>query len=179
MQGGVDQQGNQDERRALIAQLLPELRATARVITRSRSEADDVMQEAVLRMLRGLDGFTPPPALAHDPLAAMRPWAMTVLRNVFRETWRSSRRDRLRDEALRDEPRDTAPAQEDAHRMHELTKALATLSPLLREALLLVAAQGMSHEQASSHCGVPVGTMKARVSRARRALALALPTVNN
>jgi RNA polymerase sigma-70 factor (ECF subfamily) len=48
---------------------------------------------------------------------------------------------------------------------------------LLREALVLVGAQGLSHEEAAAICGVPVGTMKARVSRARRQLAVALGRV--
>jgi RNA polymerase sigma-70 factor (ECF subfamily) len=55
--------------------------------------------------------------------------------------------------------------------MRDLTRALATLPPLLREAVLLVGAQGLSHEEAARICNVPVGTMKARVSRARKLLA--------
>jgi RNA polymerase sigma-70 factor (ECF subfamily) len=61
--------------------------------------------------------------------------------------------------------------------MHDLVRALAALPPALREALVLVGAQGLSHEQAAAICRVPVGTMKARVSRARDALAKALGPV--
>ena len=49
----------------------------------------------------------------------------------------------------------------------DLQRHLFALPPLLREALVLVGAQGLSHEEAAAICGVPVGTMKARVSRAR------------
>jgi RNA polymerase sigma-70 factor (ECF subfamily) len=45
------------------------------------------------------------------------------------------------------------------------------LPPLHREALVLVGAQELTHEEAAVICGVPVGTMRARVSRARTQLA--------
>jgi RNA polymerase sigma-70 factor (ECF subfamily) len=48
------------------------------------------------------------------------------------------------------------------------------LPPLLREALILVGAQEMTYEEAALVCGVPVGTVKARVSRGRTALAAAM-----
>jgi RNA polymerase sigma-70 factor, ECF subfamily len=53
----------------------------------------------------------------------------------------------------------------------DLQRLIWTLPPLLREALILVGAQELSHEEAATVCGVPVGTMKARLSRARTELA--------
>jgi RNA polymerase sigma-70 factor (ECF subfamily) len=52
-----------------------------------------------------------------------------------------------------------------------MARMLWTLPPLLREALVLVGAQELTHEEAADICGVPVGTMRARVSRARSKLA--------
>ncbi len=177
MQRTVDGQDNSDVLRAGIAQLLPELRAAARLLTASRAEADDLVQEAVLRMLRGLDGFAPPDAHDGDTAAALRPWGLAVLRNAFREGWRRRRRELAH---LETQPRDEegrSGGQETVSRMRELARALATLPPPLREALVLVGAQGLSHEQAAAICAVPVGTMKARVSRARRQLASTLGAV--
>jgi RNA polymerase sigma-70 factor (ECF subfamily) len=54
-----------------------------------------------------------------------------------------------------------------------MSRMLWLLPPLLREALVLVGVQEMSHEEAAAICGVPVGTMRARVSRARTRLAQA------
>ena len=55
--------------------------------------------------------------------------------------------------------------------MSDLQRLLFALPPLMREALVLVGAQELSHEVAAQIAGVPVGTMKARVSRARTMLA--------
>lgn len=159
--------------RAAIAQLLPELRAAARMLSASRSEADDLVQESVLRMLRGLDGFSAAPEHDGDARAALRPWGLTVLRNTFREGWRRAKRERLH---LEENPPEQGQAggEESTGRAHDIGRAIATLPPVLREAIVLVVAQGLSHEEAAAVCAVPVGTMKARVSRARAALSKAL-----
>ena len=63
---------------------------------------------------------------------------------------------------------DAAPAtQEMSADVRDLATQLRALSPLLREALILVGAQGLSYDEAARICGVPPGTVKARVSRAR------------
>jgi RNA polymerase sigma-70 factor (ECF subfamily) len=179
MQRLVDEQDNSGSLRAVIAQLLPELRAAARMLTRSRPEADDLVQETVLRMLRGLSSFTPPPELMHDLPAALRPWGLTILRNSFREGWRRAKREREHQEANPPEMEGARPPeQESAHEVRDLARAVASLPPAMREALMLVAARGMTMEAAADICGVPVGTMKARLSRARRALSAALAPVN-
>ncbi|MGG5823311.1 sigma-70 family RNA polymerase sigma factor [Falsiroseomonas sp. HW251] len=170
----VGPQDNDDVLRGGIAQLLPELRAAARLLTASRSEADDLVQEAVLRMLRGLEGFVVDPEHAGDVVAALRPWGVAVLRNAFREQWRRRRREHAHLEAHPPREEGRSGGQESASTMRDLARALATLPPALREAVVLVGAQGMSHEDAARICDVPVGTMKARVSRARKQLALIL-----
>jgi RNA polymerase sigma-70 factor (ECF subfamily) len=170
MDGGVTGQDDETALRGAIAQLLPQLRAAARLLTQSRSEADDLVQEAVLRMLRAAPGFVPPEEHADDLVAALRPWGIAILRNTFREGWRRARRERDHiAETMLEEGR--AGGEEEAQQMHDLSRALMQLPPALREALVLVGAQGMSHEEAAAVCDVPVGTMKARVSRARAALA--------
>jgi RNA polymerase sigma-70 factor, ECF subfamily len=60
------------------------------------------------------------------------------------------------------------PARCDAQ---DMLSALARLSPEQREALLLVAAEGLSYEEAAQVCGVAIGTIKSRVNRARERLA--------
>ena len=151
--------------RDTLAALLPELRGFARYLTGSRAEADDLVQEALLRSLRALDG--------RAEGVNLRAWCLAVLRNIFHEQLRLKKREAAR---LRDSPEPPAsqPLQESPAALRDLQRQLATLPPLLREALLLVGAQGLSNEEAAEVCGVPVGTMKARVSRARRQLSRVL-----
>lgn len=162
--------------RAAIAQMLPELRAAARLLTLSRAEADDLVQESVLRMLRALGTFTPDPERGLEP--SLKSWGLVVLRNTFREQYRRRARERRHAER---EAAESSPGQEGAQQAREdlrdLSRALANLPPALREAVVLVGARGLGHEEAAEICGVPVGTMKARLARARRALANALTAV--
>ena len=151
-----------------LAELLPELRAFARFLAGSRAEADDLVQEALARTLQSLNEMTEFPEL--------KPWCFAVLRNVFHEQVRSKRREqaRLSERIAADA---TPAAQEASSDMRDLAQKLQTLSPLLREALILVGAQGLSYDEAARICGVPPGTVKARVSRARQQLAAALDRV--
>jgi len=154
--------------RTALAGLLPELRAFARFLCGSRTEADDLVQEALARTLRSLDG--------RSDTVELRPWCLAVIRNVFHEQLRARKREvaRLRD-AVPEEP--APPPQESPGQIRNLARALRELPPLLREAVALVGAQGLSHQEAAAICNVPVGTMKARVSRARKLLAEALDRV--
>ncbi|WP_237217152.1 sigma-70 family RNA polymerase sigma factor [Falsiroseomonas oryziterrae] len=170
----MDRQDDDTRLRAAIAQLLPEFRAAARLLTASRAEADDVVQDAVIRMLHGLDSFVIGAEHDGDVVSALRPWGLAVLRNAFREAYRRRKREREHLEAALPAEQGQSGGQETVARMRDLARALAVLPPALREALVLVGAQGLSHEQAAAVCDVPVGTMKARVSRARRQLAKAL-----
>src|SRR5690606_27291763 len=92
MHMAVAQQADDFDSRAALAGLLPELRAFARMLAGSRAEADDLVQEALLRMLRAPDGFRP----GADPVAELRAWAFAVLRNTFYEGHRRRRREAAR-----------------------------------------------------------------------------------
>ncbi len=143
--------------------LLPDLRAFARFLIRDRATADDLVQDTVVRALGALPQFRPGTNL--------KAWLFTILRNLFFEQTRRRRREAaalsahlVTEEAIR-------PDQDDASHIRDLDRMLWELPPLLREALVLVGAQELSYEEAALICAVPVGTMKARVSRARVQLA--------
>lgn len=143
--------------------LLPELRGYARFLAGSGTEADDLVQEALLRALAALAQF--------QPGTSLRAWLFTILRHAFYE---QARRRRIERAALaRAETGKTAeaPAQPGHMALSDLRRQLLRLPPLLREALVLVGAHGLAYEEAALICGVPVGTVKARVSRARARLA--------
>lgn len=151
-----------------IAALLPELRAFARFLARDRVAADDLVQDALVRALAAASRF--------ERGTNLKAWLFTILRNAFYEQGRRRRREAA---VLRAGfPPDAAgrPDQDGRSEVSDLERLIWTLPPLLREALILVGAQELTHEEAAAICGVPEGTMKARLSRARAALARAMAT---
>lgn len=151
-----------DPIRTRLPAVLPDLRAFARFLARDAFLADDLVQEAVLRGLRSETQW--------DPATSLRAWMFRILRNVFLEQARRRGTEKRVLEQL-PEPGQAPPGQEMHGEMSDLARALQGLPLPQREALILVGAHGLSHEEAAAVCGVPVGTVKARVSRARLALA--------
>ncbi len=150
-------------RRGIAAHLV-DLRGFARYLTRDASAADDLVQDTVLRALAARDSF-----IAGTNLKA---WLFTILRNVFFE----QRRRKVKEtEILGEISRGSEGGFDERDRykdgVMDLSQLLWRLPELLREALILVGAQEMSYEEAAAICDCPVGTMKARVSRARAQLA--------
>ncbi|WP_050997026.1 MULTISPECIES: RNA polymerase sigma factor [Frankia] len=66
---------------------------------------------------------------------------------------------------------------DDERRMREILRELATLDRGAREAIVLVALEGLTYPEAAVALGVPVGTVRSRVARARRRLRHGVPTV--
>jgi RNA polymerase sigma-70 factor, ECF subfamily len=149
---------------------LPKLRAFAVTLcgkTGGRMErVDDLVQETVVKALANLHSFMPGSNLGA--------WLYTILRNEFYSDFRKRRRE------VQDEDGDYAakqairPEQEGHMHFLELRDAMDQLQPEHREALILVAASGLSYEDAAAHCACAVGTMKSRVNRARAKLEMML-----
>ncbi len=150
-----------DLRREITA-LLPDLRGFARFLARDRTMADDVVQDTVVRALAAMHQF--------EPGTNLKAWLFTILRNQFYEQARRRKREAAALDARFAGEEGEGPPQVARAELHELQVLIWRLPPLLREALILVGAQELTHEEAAAICGVPVGTMKARLSRARSAL---------
>jgi RNA polymerase sigma-70 factor (ECF subfamily) len=151
-----------DFERAVIAEI-PRLRRYARGLLRDAEAADDLVQETLLRALRGRAGFTRPDNL--------RAWLFTILLNIRRNELRSlARRPRIvpLDDMLAPPGRDGA--QEPSAELRRVLAALAELSEELREALLLVAVEGLSYRETAEVLAVPIGTVMSRLHRARKRL---------
>src|SRR5579875_1006708 len=147
--------------RDLIA-LIPHLRAFARTLCGDAAAADDLAQDATLKAWDARSSF--------QMGTNMKAWTFMILRNQFysekRRSWRQSQLDQEAAErtlVAADDPE--APVALD-----EMRLALGMLPSEQREALILVGAGGFAYEQAADICGCAVGTVKSRVSRARRAL---------
>lgn len=153
-------EGFQDE---LVA-LLPQLRAFARSLCGKREQADDLVQEAALRAWAARSSFTPG--------TSMRAWTFTILRNTyFSDLRRQKRQDSLSNETIRDW---VPPDQEGLLHLSDVERALTRLSPDRRAALLLVTTGDFSYAEAADICECPIGTLRSRVSRARRDLEMML-----
>lgn len=149
--------------RALLLETIPHLRAFARALTRDRDKADDLVQDAVTRALTASDQFTEG--------TNFKAWMFTILRNAHVN---NLRRNKYRFEPLDDAALSKAstPATQDANvEFTQFAEIFGSLRPEYREVLILVGATGLSYEEAAAICGCAVGTIKSRLSRARRDLA--------
>lgn len=160
----VQQQALTDEEfRAKLAEVLPQLRAFARSLTAIQPDlADDLVQDALLRAWTARDKF--------QSGTNFRAWIFVILRNIFLS---EMRRNKFRGEwnDLTAEKKLIAEAAQERHiELSDLQRALGMLPLGQREALILVGAGGFSYQDAADITGVAVGTVKSRVARARTAL---------
>ncbi len=141
-----------------IITLLPSLRGFARSLTRNDTEAEDLMQETLVKAIGSIHQFTPGTNL--------RAWLFTIQRNTFYTAYHRRRREPQMDAEAVD-GLTSQPSQEWSLRLHKLDEALHQLPAEQREALMLVAGAGVTYEEAAEICECALGTIKSRVNRAR------------
>jgi RNA polymerase sigma-70 factor (ECF subfamily) len=152
---------------------LPNVARYARLLAGDRADADDLTQETFLRAFQAWSTFRPG--------TDCRKWLFTICRNVFLRNRQRSKRfvsdgdaeNELR--AMRDlysqalaqglndlfDRMDVGPAFE---------RALRELLPEYREAVILIDVEDYSYAEAANVVGVPIGTIRSRLFRARRRL---------
>jgi RNA polymerase sigma-70 factor, ECF subfamily len=145
--------------RQALLDAIPRLRALAIGLSGHGAQAEDLVQEALTRAWANLSSF--------QPGTNMEAWLYTILRNEFYTHLRKHRHEISDPEGAFAATLVSAPAQEARVDFQDLRVALGKLPPLLREAVLLVGASGLSYEHAAAICRCAVGTMKSRVHRAR------------
>jgi RNA polymerase sigma-70 factor, ECF subfamily len=154
-------------RRAFEMQLLnivPDMRAFARFLVRNPTDADDLVQDAIVRALRSYSQF--------DLGTNIKAWAFTILRNTRLNEMRKRRLESLDEPGVILPP--TPANQLQSVELTEVLAVLATLSPVHREVLTLVRAGGFSYEEAAQVMKCKLGTIKSRLNRADGALRDAL-----
>jgi len=146
-----------------LTALIPHLRAFSRSLCGNAALADDVAQDALLKAWNARKSF--------KAGSNMKAWTFTILRNQFYSFKRRSWRSTSLEPGVAEETIVSADNPDNSVSLNELRHALGTLSDEHREALILVGASGMSYDEAANVCEVATGTMKSRVSRARKLLA--------
>jgi RNA polymerase sigma-70 factor (ECF subfamily) len=154
----TDADAEADWRDQVIA-LIPALRAFAWSISRNGSDADDLVQDTLIKAWRHRERF--------EPGTNLRAWLFTILRNTYYTTIVRRRREVRDEDDHHAKSLASAPSQEWRMAIRALQSALNQLPEEHREALVLVGAAGLSYEEAAEICGCALGTIKSRVNRAR------------
>lgn len=151
----------------LLIEQIPALRRYARALCRDFSEADDLVQECLVRAVskRGL----------WIRGRKLRPWLFTMMHNLFVNGLR--RHDAVRDADEADFEAFAIGSEEDAAllcTMSDFERALRGLNAEHREVLVLVGVEQMSYREVAKVADVPVGTVMSRLARARERLGTSL-----
>ena len=151
--------------------LLPGLQRFAYFLTRDSERAADLVQDTIERALKKehlFDGSN------------LRAWLTTMCRRIFLNDIRSAkcRGVAINIDGATGEQLSVAPPQEAHLRVKEVAAAFSRISMIDKQVLSLIAIDGRSYKDAAVSIGVPVGTVRSRLSRARDHLAEAVERRN-
>lgn len=142
---------------------IPRLRRYARALTRDAVTADDLVQDCLTRALGKLHLW--------QEGSDLRAWLFTILHNQYVNHIRRSVREGATVAFNESEPMlSRAPQQGKRLELRDLDRAIAKLPMEQRSVVLLVGLEGMRYEEVAAVLGVPVGTVRSRLSRGREAL---------
>ncbi len=156
--------------REIVEPELPVLLRVARRLTRTSADAEDLVQETLIRAFKAILKFDG----AHP-----RAWLFTILRNTHVNMNRRTRPSLFSDGNLWE---DATPAFGDNRRLSaeeiaidssmstEIQKGFKNLDPRFREVLYLVDIHGLDYSECAAALGVPIGTVMSRLSRGRKRL---------
>ncbi len=150
-----------DPRDDLVSHL-PPLRAFAISLTRNVSEADDLVQDTIVKAWTNIEKF--------EAGTNLQAWLFTILRNTFYSRRRKHKREVSDPDGIHAGSLFTKPDHDGKLAYADFQRAFDQLSPEHREVLILVGASGFSCEEAAGMMGVAVGTVKSRTNRARKRL---------
>src|SRR5581483_1555215 len=144
---------------------IPNLRRYAQSLTRSRADSDDLLQDTLERAMRNQHLY-----VADGPLLR---WLVTIMRNLFISRMRRLGRE-VAIESLGARHRLAVPPNQADHQfIGELRDLIRRLPSDAQQVLISVAVHGEGYEAVANRLGIPVGTVRSRLSRSRRALAVA------
>ncbi len=144
----------------------------ARYLMRNTADAEDAVQECYLRALRHFDSYR-----GH----AMKPWLLTILRNVCNAEFARRSRHETPTDWSEDDPKSEQPMWQETQASPEtallraqddatIRRLVDTLPAVFREAIVLREMNDLSYQEIAEVVGVPVGTVMSRMARARAML---------
>jgi RNA polymerase sigma-70 factor (ECF subfamily) len=146
----------------------PHVRAAhnfARWLVRDNHDAEDIVQESLLKAYKALDTFRGGDA---------RAWMLSIVRNTAMNFLRGRKPDVTVDWSAQRQPEDHAPDPErgllDQSRREQVHRAISQLAPEFREAIVLREIEDLSYKEIASVLSIPIGTVMSRLSRARSLL---------
>lgn len=149
--------------------VLPEVEVMLRValsLTLDRSDAEDLVQDTLVRAFRGIDGFD-----GRYP----RAWVLTIMRNTHINNHRKRRPELLREPGRGEERPDARGPDTSAEAVAmagtfdaAVEEAFLELSEEFRQVVILVDIDQLSYAEAADVMGTPVGTVMSRLHRARK-----------
>jgi len=142
-----------------VVALIPALRAFAWSLSHNASDADDLVQDTLIKAWTNRDKF--------EDGTNLRAWLFTILRNTYYTNVVRRRREVRDEDGVHAATLTSAPSQDWSVAMTALEAALKRLPDEHREALILVGGAGLTYEEAAEICGCALGTIKSRVNRAR------------
>jgi len=166
---GVDDRKESFEREALVH--LDALYRVALRLSGNAADADDLVQETMLKAYRAWDQY--------ERGTNAKGWLLTILRHTFINEYRRRTRhpetvdvDAIEPFAVFDDVQEQDPQGRFFDQIvdDEVLRAVDGLPEQFREALVLSDVEGMSYEEVARVLGVPLGTVKSRLFRARRLL---------
>jgi RNA polymerase sigma-70 factor (ECF subfamily) len=144
----------------LLSQEIPRLRRYARALVRDSERADDLVQDTLVRAI----------AKEHlwEPGSNLRGWLFTVMHNQHVNAIRRAMREGTAVDIDQCSASLRATADpETSYKLREFDRALGRLCPEQRQVLLLVGLEGFRYEEVAAILGIPVGTVRSRISRTR------------
>jgi RNA polymerase sigma-70 factor (ECF subfamily) len=157
------------EFQTLVLANLDSLYNYARVLTGRPWEAEDLLQDALVRAFRAFASF--------DRSQNAKPWLFTIMKNAHIDR---GRRERARpvDEEWTVEPVPLSPDPDDLLMRTSTAEAIRDgirrLAPIWREVVELREIEGLSYQEIADVIGKPIGTVMSRLSRGRDLLRIAL-----
>jgi RNA polymerase sigma-70 factor (ECF subfamily) len=142
---------------------IPRLRRYALVLTHSQVEADELVQDCLVRALAKIHLW--------EDGTNLNAWLFTIMHNQYVNKVRRWSREGTSVSIDEDEPLLTRAATQGARlELHDLDRALGQLPKETRTVVLLIGLEGMSYQAVADVFGVPIGTIRSRLSRARAQL---------